>query len=312
MRGDVLGMALAGGRARARTPLLVSCRRLHAESRRPMGCAEIPAAFGQPGRAGGKQRRGLRQGWSIFARVVGPCGQQWAPAAPGWGGHRQARFGQGSRRRAGGAELHPGVSRQQRGSFKGILQREAKLGHSRGPAPHPGGQRHPAEEPAGSPKNGITCFNFGIRQEEDGFVSSATPFQLFPERQRLEDVAGPNYNIGEPTPAALPSFAPAAGTVSSSRASCLMEGFPLQGGPVPRAPVLRMALHKAWLRTGVSAPLWGFPRLGTGRGSCCQTPVLGRRYDGDQKHRAVPQAPPGTGSQAVLLLQASAVPICRR
>lgn len=149
--------------------------------------------------------------------------------------------------------------RQQRGTFKGILRLELKLGCSRGPALHPGGQRHPAEEPAGSPKKGVTCFNFGIRQEEDGFVSSATPFQLFPERQWLEDVAGPNYNIGEPAPAALPSFAPAVGTISSFWALCLMDGFPLRGGPVPRAPVLWMALHKARLRMGVSAPAGPFP-----------------------------------------------------
>ena len=107
-------------------------------------------------------------------------------------------------------------------------------------------------------KKSVTCFNFGIRQEEDGFVSSATPFQLFPERQRLEDVAGPNYNIHESTPAALPGFAPAAGTVSSSRASRLMEGFPLRG-LVPCAPVLWMALHKARLRMRGSAPAGAFP-----------------------------------------------------
>lgn len=48
---------------------------------------------------------------------------------------------------------------------------------SRGPAsPFGGGCRLPK-------KQGVTCFNFGIRQEEDGFVSSATPFQLFPERK---------------------------------------------------------------------------------------------------------------------------------
>lgn len=161
--------------------------------------------------------------------------------------------------RAAGIELHPRVSGQRRGSFEGILQQEPKLGCNHGPAPHPGDQHRPAEEPVGSPKKGVTCFNFGIRQEEDGFVSSATPFQLFPERQRLEDVAGPNYNIREPAPAALPGFAPAAGTVSSSQASHLMEGFPLRGGPVPRAPVLWMALHKAQLKTGVSAAAGAFP-----------------------------------------------------
>lgn len=186
---------------------------------------------------------------------------------------------------------NPGVLGQRRESFKEILQREPKLGCSRGPALHPGGQCHPAEEPASSPKRGVTCFNFGIRQEEDGFVSSATPFQLFPERQRLEDVAGPNYNICEPAPAALPGFAPAAGTVSSSRASRLMEGFPLRGGPVTRVPVLWMALHKAWLRTGVSAPAGAFSGW-VRAGACAARPrswgvdVMGSRNAGQHcRHR---------------------------
>lgn len=72
-------------------------------------------------------------------------------------------------------------------------------------------------------------------------------------------MAAPDYNIGEPAPAALPSFVPAAGTVCSSRASGLVRGFPLWGGWVSRAPVLWMAMHKARLRMGVSAPAKAFP-----------------------------------------------------
>lgn len=233
-------------------------------------------------------------------------------SCPRLGGHRQTHFGEGSRCWAGGAELQPGLSGQRSGSFKGILQREPKLECSLGPAPHPGGQHRPAEEPAGSPKKSVTCFNFGIRQEEDGFVSSATPFQLFPERQRLEDVAGPNYNKCEPAPAALPSFAPAVGTVSSPRALHLMEGFPLGGGLVARTSVLWMVLHKARLRTGVSAPAGVFPgwvRAGA-RAARLQSQgvgVMGSRNAG-QSHGG----PLGTCSQAALLLRASAIPICRR
>lgn len=155
-------------------------------------------------------------------------------------------------------------------SVKGIFLWESKLEWSRGLAPHPRGQRRPAEEPNGSPKKSITCFNFGIRQEEDGFVSSATPFQRFPERQRLEEVAGPNYNIREPAPAALPGSAPAAGTGSSSRDLCLTEGFP------PPCSSW-MAPHRALLRMGVSGVTAGgvWAGAGTARPQCRGVGVMG-------------------------------------
>jgi len=161
-------------------------------------------------------------------------------------------------------------------------------------------------------KKGVTCFNFGIRQEEDGFVSSATPFQLFPERRRLEDMAGPNYNIREPAPAALPGFAPAAGTVSSFRASGLTEGFPFEGWPGALCPCAADGPAQSLAQDGGLCPRQGLPILGTGRGSSCRTAVSGLRCDGEQKRRAVPQAPLGTVSQATLVLRASAAPIRRR
>lgn len=78
----------------------------------------------------------------------------------------------------------------------------------------------------------------------------------------FEDVAGPNYNTPEPAPAARPSFAPAAGTVPSSRASHLTVGLPRWGGLISRAPVLAMALQKTWLKMGVSSPPGGLSGLG--------------------------------------------------
>lgn len=224
-----------------------------------MGCAEIPPDFGQPGRAGGAALGAL-------VRVVPLCdgrGFPWVPAScPRLGGYRQSPFEDGIRHRVRGAELHPGVSEQRQGDFPVGIQ--ARWSH--GLAPHPRGQHCPAEEPNGSPKKSITCFNFGIRQEEDGFVSSATPFQLFPERQRLEEVAGPNYNIGEPAPAALLGSAPAAGTGSSSRA---LRVF------LPAVPW--MAPHRARLRMGGSGVTAGgvWAGAGTARPQCRGVGVMG-------------------------------------
>lgn len=189
------------------------------------------------------------------------------------------------------------------GSFEGILQRELKLGCSWGPASPCGGACR-------SPKKAVTCLNFGIRQEEDGFVSSATPFQLFPERQRLEDVAALDYNIGEPAPAALPSFVPAAGIVLLGfRSSGGISSVGWSGSPSPCA-VGGPAQHLG--QDGGLCPRQGFPRLGTGRGSCCRTAVWERWRDGEQERQAAPRALLGTGSRAVLSLGASAAPICRR
>lgn len=235
-------------------------------------------------------------------RVVPLCdgrGSPWAavaPAAPGWGATGKALLRTASGIGLGVLSYTPGC----RSSVKGISPRESKLEWSHGLALHPRGQHRPAEEPSGSPKKSITCFNFGIRQEEDGFVSSATPFQLFPERQRLEEVAGPNYNIREPAPVALPGFVPAAGTGSSSRALRLTEGFPpcsSLDGPAPSP--------------AQDGGLWSHLLGGVGRGWHCQTAVSGRRCDGERGHRALPRALPGTGCQAALSLAASTVPNCR-
>lgn len=222
-----------------------------------MGCAEIPPDFGQPGRAEGAALEAL-------VRVVPLCdgrGSPWVPSScPRLGGYRKSPFEDG---------IGLGVlsyTPECRSSVKGIFLWESKLEWSHGLAPHRRGQHHPAEEPNGSPKKSITCFNFGIRQEEDGFVSSASPFQLFPERQRLEEVAGPNYNISEPAPAALPGSAPAVGTRSSSRA---LRVF------LPAVPW--MVPHRARLRMGGSGVTAGgvWAGAGTARPQCRGVGVMG-------------------------------------
>lgn len=103
----------------------------------------------------------------------------------------------------------------------------------------------------------------------------------------FEDVAGPNYNTPEPAPAARPSFAPAAGTVPSSRASHLTVGLPQWGGLISRAPVLSMALQKAWLKMRVSSP----PPRGAFWAGCCQPGSSGCRSDGEQDRRTALRAP---------------------
>lgn len=121
----------------------------------------------------------------------------------------------------------------------------------------------------------------------------------------FEDVAGPNYNTPEPAPAARPSFAPAAGTVPSSRASHLTVGLPQWGGLISRAPVLSMALQKAWLKMRVSSP----PTPGGFLGwvlSARELRVPVRRGAGSAHGAA------GTGTPPALPFQASAVPVCRR
>lgn len=122
----------------------------------------------------------------------------------------------------------------------------------------------------------------------------------------FEDVAGPNYNTPEPAPAARPSFAPAAGTVPSSRASHLTVGLPRWGGLISWAPVLVMALQKAWLKMGK----WGsLPPPG---GFLCWVPSARELRVPVQRGAGSAHGAAGTGAQPALPFQASTVPVCRR